>query len=99
MTAVHNKNVCPKHLGEHGLDNLGNTCYFNSGLQCLGSIVPLSSEFLSMRFLNDLNLNSLLGWKGKGAFEYNEFVWALWGEGSGAVRPARMKNVIGKFHS
>ncbi|KAA6400773.1 MAG: putative Ubiquitin carboxyl-terminal hydrolase [Streblomastix strix] len=89
----HNRNLIQKQLAVHGLVNLGNTCYFNSGLQCLASVVPLSSEFLSMRYIQDLNINSLLGWKGKGAYEYSEFIWGLWGEGSGAVRPERMKNV------
>ena len=34
-------------MGITGLRNLGNTCYINSGLQCLSNIPELTKYFLS----------------------------------------------------
>ena len=34
-----------------GLANLGNTCYMNAALQCLGSVVPLRSYFMESKAL------------------------------------------------
>jgi ubiquitin C-terminal hydrolase len=42
-------------MGRVGLANLGNTCYLSSILQCILSITPLSSYFLSQRYLLDVN--------------------------------------------
>lgn len=48
-----------------GLENLGNTCYMNSGLQCLSNIKELTCYFLSCDFIKDLNHETHLGMKGK----------------------------------
>lgn len=45
---------------EVGLENLGNSCFMNSSLQCLLHIEPLTSYFLSGNHLNELNLSSPL---------------------------------------
>ncbi|CAG8127334.1 unnamed protein product [Penicillium olsonii] len=44
-----------------GLDNLGNTCYMNSAIQCVRSIEELTLFFLSGKFKSELNPSNKLG--------------------------------------
>lgn len=41
--------------GLAGLNNLGNTCFMNSALQCLSNTVQLTNYFLSNEYLGDVN--------------------------------------------
>jgi hypothetical protein len=51
--------------GRCGFYNLGNSCYMNSSLQCLTHIKPLTSYFLSSRYLHELNASNRDGSRGK----------------------------------
>jgi hypothetical protein len=51
----------PAAPGAVGLDNLGNTCYMNSMLQCLSHVQPLTQYFLDGRHLRELNVDNVLG--------------------------------------
>eukprot|EP00546_Thalassionema_frauenfeldii_P016376 CAMPEP_0178897834 /NCGR_PEP_ID=MMETSP0786-20121207/1981_1 /TAXON_ID=186022 /ORGANISM="Thalassionema frauenfeldii, Strain CCMP 1798" /LENGTH=1757 /DNA_ID=CAMNT_0020568457 /DNA_START=61 /DNA_END=5334 /DNA_ORIENTATION=+ len=47
-----------------GLYNMGNTCYLNSSIQCLGHTPIFRDYFISKAYLNDINTTNPLGHKG-----------------------------------
>ncbi len=42
--------------GKKGMQNLGNTCYMNSALQCLLRMPEISAYFLANKHIADLNV-------------------------------------------
>ena len=43
---INNKYSKDSKQGKTGLQNLGNTCYMNSSIQCLSNVFELTSYFL-----------------------------------------------------
>ena len=48
--------------GLSGLQNLGNTCFMNTSIQCLSHTLPLTYYFLKNNYLEYLNKNKKNGW-------------------------------------
>ena len=78
-----------------GLENLGNTCFMGSALQCLSEAQPLTSYFLKGGWEDQLNTLSSPT-KGRLACEYFMLLKRLWAEKEESVSPGNVKKAIQK---
>ncbi|KAL2064140.1 hypothetical protein VTL71DRAFT_4634 [Oculimacula yallundae] len=86
--------------GTVGLNNLGNTCYMNSALQCVRSVEELTRYFLSGRALEELNTDNALGNDGEVATAYNRLLQEIHRNPTpNSIAPRNFKNVIGKWRA
>jgi ubiquitin carboxyl-terminal hydrolase 4/11/15 len=85
--------------GRVGLNNLGNTCFLNSAMQCMMHVAPLTRYFLSNRFSEDVNNHNILGTGGKVANAYSAVLKDLWMGGHiyHNVSPTSLKRAIELF--
>ena len=79
------------NFGRVGLYNLGNTCYFNSALQCLSNTEDLTKYFIKKCFKKEINNGSSLGSKGFISKEYYKLINKMWNEPNNKIAPKEFR--------
>jgi ubiquitin carboxyl-terminal hydrolase 4/11/15 len=92
----HNINYDGKK-GLVGLKNIGNSCYMNTGIQCLSNTKELTEYFLSSAFTNHLNSTNPLGSNGLLACAYAKLIRDLWTCKNSEISPWDFKKAFSKF--
>ncbi|KAF9329552.1 CSN-associated deubiquitinating enzyme Ubp12 [Podila minutissima] len=80
-----------------GLQNLGNTCFMNSALQCLSNTPDLTRYILAGAWRDELNRDNPLGMSGEVARAYANLIDKLWNGTSKVFSPRDFKSTIGRF--
>ncbi|XP_062111877.1 ubiquitin carboxyl-terminal hydrolase 5 isoform X2 [Humulus lupulus] len=82
--------------GLTGLQNLGNTCFMNSAIQCLVH-TPEFAKYFREDYHQEINWQNPLGMVGELALAFGELLRKLWAPGRIPVAPRPFKNKLGRF--
>ena len=88
----------PEMRGAVGLRNLGNTCFFNSIIQCVAQTPGLTEYFTEGRYIRHINRTNPLGYKGKIAEEYGALLKEIWSGQYATIAPRGLKQAVGEFN-
>ncbi|GAA5849097.1 hypothetical protein JCM8547_006443 [Rhodosporidiobolus lusitaniae] len=80
-----------------GLQNLGNTCFMNSAIQCMSNTNELKEYFLSGVYTSELNPSNPLGMRGQVAESFGTLISHLWRGSASSYAPREFKSALSRF--